>query len=131
MMAARQSILIVEDNDELRELLDEYFHEVGYSVFVAPDGKPALERMRTHPAGLVVLLDLMMPGMDGYAVLQVVAADAPLAARHVCLLMTAAGKTLPDKVRQLIKRLQVRVITKPFDLDELTQAIEQAAAKLP
>jgi CheY-like chemotaxis protein len=103
----------------------------GYTVFVAPDGKPALERMRTHPAGLVVLLDLMMPGMDGCAVLQALAADVPLAAKHACLLMTAAKETLPGRVRQLLQQLQVPVVAKPFDLDRLLQAVEQAAAKLP
>lgn len=130
MMAARQCILIVDDDDALREILNEHFQEAGYTVFVAPDGQPALERMRTHPEGLVVLLDLMMSGIDGYAVLQALAAAAPLAARHVYLPMTAADKTLPEYVRQLLQQLQVPVLAKPFDLDNLAHAVAQAAAKL-
>ncbi len=62
-------VLIVEDDDATREVLTELLEDVGYRVFIASNGKPALEWLRTHPEGLVVLLDLMMPGMDGYALL--------------------------------------------------------------
>jgi two-component system NtrC family sensor kinase len=67
-------VLIVEDDEPTREVLVELLTDARYTVYQAPDGKLALERLRTHPEGLVVLLDLMMPGVDGFKVLQAVAA---------------------------------------------------------
>lgn len=127
----KAGVLIVEDDDATREVLVELLTMEGYGVYEAPDGKPALERMRTHPEGLVVLLDLWMPGIDGLAVLSALAADSPLAARHVYILMTAVGKTLPEAVRQLVGQLNVSVVLKPFEFDTMLAAIEQAASRLP
>lgn len=124
------SVLIVEDDADIRALLGAFLQDENYSVFVAPDGQPALERMRKHSEGLVVLLDLMMPGMDGYAVLQVLAADSPLATKHSYILMTASGELLPENVRQLLKHLHVPLLPKPFELDDLLAAIQQAAKRL-
>ena len=125
---ALADVLIVEDDEMIREVLAEFLASEGYSVYQAPDGRPALERLRTHPVGLVVLLDLMMPDMDGYAVLQAVAAESPMATRHVYILMTATGRFLPTKVIPLLKQLNVSSLSKPFDLDDLLAAVQKACA---
>ena len=127
---ATAGVLIVEDDEEVRALVAECLRDEGYTVYEAPDGKPALERLRTHPAGLVVILDLWMPGMDGFAVLQAVAEESPLATRHAFILFSATAKTLPPKVTEILKRLRVTVVSKPFDLDELLAAVQQAATRL-
>ena len=124
------SVLIVEDDETIRELLANLLQEEGYTVFTAPDGQPALERLRTHPSSLVVLLDLMMPGMDGYALLQALAADSPLTTRHAYILMSALAKTLPLKVVQLLKHLNVDFLSKPFDLEDVLAAVKKAASRL-
>jgi CheY-like chemotaxis protein len=125
------SVLIVEDDQPTREVLAELLQEAGYSVFTAPDGRPALERLRAHPAGLVVLLDLMMPGMDGYAFLKAIAAESPLTTQHVYILMSATAKTLPLKVVELLRHLKVASISKPFDIDEVLAEVKRAASRLP
>ena len=124
------SVLVVEDDEGTREVLGEALAEAGYTVYQAPDGKPALERLRTHPEGLVVVLDWWMPGRDGLQVVQAVAAEAPLATRHSYILMTALGKTLPVPVVALLKQLGIPHGSKPFDLDDLLAAVAQAAARL-
>lgn len=124
-------ILVVEDDDSTREVLVDLLTEAGYTVYEAPDGKPALERLRAHPEGLVVLLDWMMPGIDGLAVLQAVAVESPLAKRHSYILMSATGRWLPLELMQLLKQLNIATVSKPFDLDELLAAIEKAASRLP
>lgn len=61
------AILIVDDDNDVRTALSELLEEEGFSVEGAPDGRTALARLRAstvHPA--VILLDLMMPGMDGW-----------------------------------------------------------------
>lgn len=127
---AAVGVLVVEDDQEIREMTAGYLRDEGYTVYEAPDGKPALERLRTHPEGLVVLLDLMMPGMDGYAVLQAVAHESPLATRHAYILFTATAKTLPLKVVVMLKQLNVALVSKPFDLEQLLTAVQKAASTL-
>lgn len=124
------SVLVVEDDEGTREVLVYALTDAGYTVYQAPDGKPALERMRTHPEGLVVVLDLMMPGVNGLDVLQAVAAESPLATHHAYLLLTALGKTLPLRVADLLRHLDIPCLPKPFDLDDLLDAVAQAAARL-
>jgi two-component system response regulator FlrC len=123
-------VLVVEDDQSTREVIVECLQDAGYTVYEAPDGAPALERLRTHPEGLVVLLDLWMPGIDGYQVLQAVAAESPLATKHMYILLSAIGRTLPLHVVDLLKQLNVSSMSKPFDIDELLAAVEQAASTL-
>jgi CheY-like chemotaxis protein len=128
---APAAVLVVEDDEDIRAVLAECLRDEGYTVYEAPDGKPALERLRTHPAGLVVLLDLWMPGMDGYAVLQAVAEEAPVTTRHAFILCTATSRTLPPKVAAILKHLNATSLPKPFDLDELLAQVRTAASELP
>ena len=123
-------VLVVEDDEPTREVLTELLQEAGYTVFTAPDGQPALERLRTHPEGLVVLFDLWMPGVDGYALLQAIAAEAPLTSQHAYILMTATAKTLPLKVVDLLKHLNVTTLPKPFDIDDVLAEVKRAANRL-
>lgn len=123
-------VLVVDDDQEVREIVADCLREAGYTVYEAPDGQPALERLRLHPARLVMLLDLMMPGMDGYAVLEALAADAPRAQRHAYILFSASRTTLPAKVAIALKQLQAPSLPKPFDLDELLAVVHTAATRL-
>ena len=82
-----QRILIVDDNQDIREVLGTYVAKEGYEPVVASDGFEALELFRkTDPA--VILLDVMMPGMDGYKVCQKIReeSDVPI------ILITAKGE---------------------------------------
>ena len=121
--------LLVED-DDLRAVTAEFLRDMDSTVYEAPDGKPALERLRTHPEGLVVLLDLMMPEMDGYAVLEAVAAESPLATRRAYILVSATSRIFPLTLAATLKQLNVTSVPKPFDLDELLAAVQKAASTL-
>jgi len=65
-----QTILVVDDQASVRQLLQEYLKEQGYRVLYAPDGQSALYTARNDPPDLI-LLDIMMPKMDGYQFLRV------------------------------------------------------------
>jgi two-component system response regulator FlrC len=126
-------VLIVEDESDTRAAIRLVLEDAGYEVFEAPDGRPALARLRTHPRGLVVLLDKNMPGMDGLAVLEVIAADPALAERHPLILKVLVSAyvqaTLPLRLAELLTALSVDKLDKPFGIDELLAAVARAAQR--
>lgn len=68
-------ILVVDDDDGVRELLEEFLQKTGYKVITAGSGEEALNKMKEGPA--IVLLDIMMPDMDGLMVLDRIKQMAP------------------------------------------------------
>lgn len=124
------AVLVVEDDDAIRATVHAVLAEEGYTVFDAPDGRPALTRLRESPDPSVVLLDLNMPGMDGVQVLQAVAAHETLATRHAYLLLSAYAQDLSTAVSTLLRQLHVPVVRKPFELDVLVDAVAAATARL-
>lgn len=124
------AVLIVDDDDAIRASLRWVLEEEGYTVFEAPDGKSALVRVCEHPDGMVVLLDVEMPGMDGIGLMQVLAAQASLAERHAYIIITAHRGTLPPDVAPLFTRLGAPVFGKPFDVNKLLAAVAAASQHL-
>jgi CheY-like chemotaxis protein len=125
-------VLVVDDEPQLREILAYFMELQGYIVFTAPDGMSALERLRTHPTPLIVLLDWFMPGMDGIQVLQALADDAAVVQQHVFIVLTAADSDLKRRLRHdlaaIPSHLSVTLLGKPFDLDDLAALVARAAA---
>jgi two-component system chemotaxis response regulator CheY len=124
--------LIVDDDACIREGLHLLLTDAGYpSIDEAIDGHDALRRLRSAPAGLVVLLDLLMPRLDGQQVLNVVATDTHLAGRHAIVLMTAHQRTLPLPLVATLSALHAPVLFKPFDIDKLLETVARMAELLP
>jgi CheY-like chemotaxis protein len=84
-------VLVVEDDAPIREALCAVLRDDGYAVAEAGDGQEALEFLRTHPTPRVILLDLMMPVMDGWTFLREQAADPALAGIPVVVITAGAG----------------------------------------
>jgi two-component system C4-dicarboxylate transport response regulator DctD len=106
------AILVVDDNDDNRVTLSTRLQICGYSsIALAADGKTALERMRADPVDLV-LLDILMPGLDGYGVLRQMKSDASL--RDVPVVMVSAIDD-PGSVAKCIELGAVDYLTKPFN----------------
>ncbi len=129
MSAIKTSILIVDDEIAIRENLRSLLEDAGYAVFEAHDGLQALEYLRKTPSPMIVLLDLMMPRIDGAGLLGTVAGDTRRLQRHRYILMTASHQTLSLAFVHLLSDLSVPVVHKPFDLDKLLEII--ASRKLP
>ena len=123
-------VLIVDDDEAIRETLRFALEDANFSVEEASDGLAALRAMRGGRTPMVVLLDLMMPGLDGAGVLGSIAADQTLAQRVSTVLITASSKTLPLAFANLLTELSVPVISKPFDVDTLIAAVTHAAHRL-
>ena len=111
------SVLIVEDDRNIQELLQMYLEKEGYAVTVANDGGQGLAKFRSIKPDLV-LLDVMMPVMDGWAVCKAIRADA----QTPIIMLTAKGET-DDKVTGL-KSGADDYVTKPFEMKELLARIE-------
>ena len=116
-----KKILIAEDNPASREFLVELLGAQGYNVSVAEDGESALRMVRKEPPDLV-LLDIQMPGMDGYEVLRRLRADAATASLRVvaCTAYAMAG----DEDKALAAGFN-GYITKPIRAAALRTQIER------
>jgi CheY-like chemotaxis protein len=125
-----QRVLVVDDDDQIREATRDTLEEDGYRVSLARDGAEALKIMRAARDRLVVLLDLRMPGLDGAGVLGVMAGDRTLAHQHAVILMTADNRTMTLAFANLLTQLEVPVLKKPWDLDDLLASVVEAEARL-
>ena len=111
------SVLIVEDDKNIAELLQLYLEKEGYAVSIAADGGQGLAKFRGEQPDLV-LLDVMMPVMDGWAVCKTIRAES----QTPIIMLTAKSET-DDKVTGLRSGAD-DYITKPFEMKEVLARIE-------
>ena len=111
------SVLIVEDDHNIAELLQMYLEKEGYAVTLAGDGGQGLAKFRAVQPDLV-LLDVMMPVMDGWAVCRAIRSES----QTPVIMLTAKGET-DDKVSGL-KAGADDYVTKPFEMKEVLARIE-------
>ena len=109
-----KSILVAEDNDDVREAIVEALSAEGFTVAEAKNGQEALEKLEKMPEPTLVLLDLMMPVMSGYELLQALRANDDLASIPVTV-VSAVGDRLAAGTS---------VLRKPVDLETLLNAVD-------
>jgi CheY-like chemotaxis protein len=124
------TVLIVDDDTAIRQAVRATLEFTGHRVREATDGVEALAELRAAPLPLVVLVDLRMPTMDGFTLLKLVAEEPALADRHAYVIFTADASSLPV-VQALRAQTIVASLPKPFELEALLQAVEEAAHLLP
>ena len=112
-----KKILIVEDDHNISELLQLYLKNEGYETVIANDGGEGIDQFRRFRPDLV-LLDLMLPVMDGWGVLRTIRQDSKVPV----IMLTAKGET-SDKVTGL-KQGADDYITKPFEMKEVLARVE-------
>ncbi len=113
-------ILIVDDEESLREMLKEFLEGEGMLVELAQNGREALEKLHSLSFDLV-LLDLRMPGVSGVEVLQEIKKEEP---ELPVVVITAYGSV--DNAVETLKMGAFDFITKPFKLEELLNTISRA-----
>jgi len=124
MVSDSFKILITDDDIDLRDLLTEAVGNWGYPVAVARDGEEALRKLRMEKYDIVIT-DLMMPGMDGLALLQrVKELDKDI------LVIIITGYATIETAVKAIENGAYDYIAKPFRLDELMIVIRNACERL-
>src|SRR5690348_17100739 len=108
-------ILVVDDEPLIVEMIEDTLSSEGYEINKAYSGEEALSVIENNPPDLV-LLDLMLPGMDGYEVCRQMQRDARFS--HIPVIMLTAKSAIADRVSGYDRGAD-DYITKPFDPDEL------------
>ena len=112
-----KKLLIVDDQQGIRLLLDEVFRREGYATRLAANGMEALQAVQEEAPGCI-LLDMKMPGMDGIEVLRKMKSDWP---EIPVIMMTAYGEI--EMADHALKGAVVKFFTKPFDIYEVRDAV--------
>ncbi len=112
-------ILVVDDEPLIVEMVEESLSEEGYTIVKAYSGEQALEKLE-HELPDLVILDLMLPGMDGYEVCRQMQRDARF--NHIPVIMLTAKTGVGDRVAGYDQGAD-DYITKPFETDELLRRV--------
>ncbi len=123
-MSREANVLVVDDESLNLMLIGEYLRDSGYRIITANDGREAWEKLQADPEGYdVVLLDLMMPRMDGLAVLKRMKAHSQLQILPVILQTALAA---PEDIHKGIRAGAYYYLTKPFEKEMLRSVIATA-----
>ena len=115
----RQTILVIEDEEDISDTLSYNLEKEGFDVLVADDGASGIEKAKASIPDLIVL-DLMMPGMDGFQVCRTLRADA--ATEHIKILMLTARSEESDEIIGFNMGAD-DYVTKPFKMKPLVHRI--------
>ena len=126
-------VLLADDDPWIHESFGFLLRDAGYTVRDASDGVEALDTLLLREEPLVVVLDLLMPRMTGFEVLQRVAHDEVLQTRHAYV-VSSAQAIRPDLVGEhfarLLERLGSAFVLRPRDIDVLLAAVDAAVERL-
>ncbi len=117
-----QSVLIVDDEQMARTLLRLMLVRAGLNVYEAEDGFDALEKVKKHQPD-IILLDVMMPGMDGFAVCETLRGEENTSSLPIIML---SAKTDLESINKGLRVGATKYLTKPISPDALTQHVFDA-----
>jgi chemotaxis family two-component system sensor histidine kinase/response regulator PixL len=126
-MGTGQLLLVVEDDELVRQGLAVVLDQAGYVVVTAANGREALTYLRKHLPPALILLDMMMPAADGWLFMKLRAEDTALASVPV-IIMTAIGVA---SEKWASSQGAVGCLRKPVTEGELVETVGAALARLP
>jgi len=123
-----RTLLVVEDEPDLRELARRVLERRGYSVFAAADGFEAEAFVRDRGADIdLVLLDVNLPRRDGVATFDVLRGLRPT----LPVVIVSAGGVTDQRIADLLRRGALTLLRKPYEFEELEDLVAQALARAP
>ena len=120
-MSKIKKILIVDDEPNILMTLEYTFKKKNFLVFIARDGEEALELLKTEQPN-IILLDIMMPKVDGYATLEVIKKDEKL---KNCKVIFLSAKNKESDIKKGLSLGADAFITKPFSIKKLVEKVEK------
>lgn len=124
------TILIVDDDHDIRETLRLVLEETGYPLMEAATAGAGLAYLRRSPTPCVVILDMLLPDMEVSHLLSAVGRGAAMTRHYYVLLTGLAPERLPERAQLLLDKLGCTMMGKPFELDELLEVVHQAVRHL-
>ncbi|MDQ3441538.1 MAG: response regulator [Planctomycetota bacterium] len=124
-MPVGADVLVVEDDTQINELVGAYVQIAGYGYRAALDGASAIAAVRERLPSLIIL-DLMLPDTDGFEIARQLKGDEKTAAVPI-LMLTALDRD--EQRKRGMDAGAVKYMTKPFDPDQLIEAIKQNALR--
>lgn len=112
------TVLVVDDEEYIRELVRTFLNEAGYKVIVASGGEEALELAKKE-APQVIILDVKMPGMDGITTCRCLKAE-----ERTCVIPVIVATALRETLPEVLEAGANDFVTKPFHLTELLTRIQ-------
>lgn len=129
-MAVKARVCVIEDDTDLRETVRDLLNDAGYEVIEASNGLAGKALLEGSLERLVVVLDYRLPALDGCDLLEIVAQDEELRARHTFIMLSGSPRQTVEDCEEAIDDLDVPVLSKPFHIDDLVEAVEQAEQRL-
>lgn len=123
-LSAECSILIVEDDASIRRLVRTVLLRQGYQVEIASDGLEAVAKLALANYD-VIILDLMMPNLDGFSFMTAMARDTPERLKRVIITSAAS----PAVINERLKGIPFDLLPKPFDIHELLSRVQACATR--
>jgi CheY-like chemotaxis protein len=126
-MSGRLSILLVEDNADMRQSVTEMLETVGYSVSSAAEPRAALSLFEREPSGIDLLIsDVVLPGMNGKAMADRMRESAP-----ELKVLFISGYAEDIVTAEDLRERYENLLRKPFSMDQLLDAIDRLAEGAP
>jgi DNA-binding response OmpR family regulator len=126
-VSGRRKILVVDDDSSIREILSTQLARLGYDVELAADGQEGLDAFKAAPPDLV-LMDVMMPVLDGLSACQKMRASERKGGRRVPILFLTARDSRHDKTSAALSGGD-DFVPKPVSVDELRERLDVALRK--
>ncbi|WP_294247153.1 response regulator [uncultured Chryseobacterium sp.] len=120
-----KKIIIADDEHKILMSLEYSFRKNGYDVYIARDGTEVLEFLKTMVPD-VILLDIMMPNLDGYSTLEIIRKEEALKDTKVIFL---SAKNNPKDIEKGLEMGADAYVTKPYSIKKLMQQIEELAGR--
>ncbi|NTU93512.1 MAG: response regulator [Chlorobiaceae bacterium] len=121
-MKIHDAILVIEDDEDIRQMICEILEEEGYDTLQAANGLEGIEMLRKHQEIGVIVTDLLMPEKEGIETITDIRKDYP---RLRILAISGGGICIPESYLSLAKAMGAdATLSKPFGTQELLDAIE-------
>ncbi|HDD44395.1 MAG TPA: hybrid sensor histidine kinase/response regulator [Candidatus Desulfofervidus auxilii] len=125
ILKGNETILIIDDEEEILKVTAEMLKSLGYKVIMANDGKEAIEIYQKNKKDIqLVILDIIMPGMNGKEVYETLRTIDPK-----IKVIISSGYSFNNQINEILKQECVAFIQKPFSLKELSQIIREVLDK--